>query len=229
MAAKLLLQGSVNPLRTKLSAIIEDYAAVFSGIAEAAQERPYLALFKFSLATAVGAMMMSNPDEEQYEGSLVEASDAIGVLSIHERNKVAANYVRDTLDAYRSGHVRYVNLFVCSVLVRQEYPTKVRGGASKSRGSRCHVRTGQLRLVLGGWPGDRTTGCKLACSFFRSLLWQHITDNSLLTRAAQILQLAVLDTRRAARAPAQLVCGGGLLEAVLGAGKENDRLRRPLL
>jgi hypothetical protein len=136
MAAKLLLQGSVNPLRTKLSAIIEDYAAVFSGIAEAAQERPYLALFKFSLATAVGAMMMSNPDEEQYEGSLVEASDAIGVLSIHERNKVAANYVRDTLDAYRSGHVRYVNLFVCSVLVRQEYPTKVRGGANTKIGGR---------------------------------------------------------------------------------------------
>ena len=89
------------------------------------KEKPAKSVFYLSSLAGIGYLIKTNPNEQSFRGEILECSNELLLLGDAIRNPNSNDHVQDLIEAYNAGHIRRLNLGVCTLMWRDNYDASV--------------------------------------------------------------------------------------------------------
>ncbi|KAM4677585.1 mitochondrial import inner membrane translocase subunit Tim29 [Discoglossus pictus] len=103
-------------IATWTKSLLHDYSEAFKDIFVGAKERPGKAAVYISLIAGASICSSKAPSEDSFQGSILEASASLLLLSAWTRSGTSDQHVQNLIHLGNQGRLRYVNLILFSLV-----------------------------------------------------------------------------------------------------------------
>ena len=117
--------------------------------------KPAKSVFYLGALAGVGYLMKTNPTECDFRGQILECSNELLLLGDAIRNPNSNGHIQDLIESYNAGHIRRLNLGVCSLMWLDDYDATVDLYEARCKSTRVRWLDMKDRIVdigvMGRW------------------------------------------------------------------------------